>query len=200
MSTSRTRFAFGKALRAAKALVDDPDDLPQVFTVIEALSGDTLERLARRFAASASGRRLLAERPDIVERLADRAALARLPAGTLGRAYLDFVESENISAEGIRDAAARGMTSSLPPPLDFVTARMRDTHALWHAAVGYRGDVLGEAALLAFILAQTRNPAIGLIVGIGLVKTVGKPEARAVILDGFRRGRRAAFLPDQPWE
>src|SRR5262249_54044116 len=149
---------------------------------------------------SASGQRLLSQRPDIVERLADRQALAQLPEGTLGRAYLDFVESEQISAEGIRAAAARGITVALPEPLDFVHARMRDTHDLWHALIGYRGDVLGEAALLAFSLAQTYNPAIALVVGIGIVKTIGKPEARAVILDGFRRGRKAAWLPDQPWE
>ena len=42
--------------------------------------------------------------------------------------------------------------------------------------------------------------AIALLVGIGLVKTVGNPEARAAILDGFRRGRKAAWLPEQEWE
>ena len=35
---------------------------------------------------------------------------------------------------------------------------------------------------------------------MGLDKTAASPEARALILDGFRRGRRAAWLPGQPWE
>jgi len=191
-----------RGLAALGALLADPDDLPQVFTLIEALSGNTLERIRRRIEASEGGARLLADRPDIVELLADRGALARLPDGTLGRAYLDFVERENISAEGIRAAATKGMTQrhSLPPPLDYVHGRMRDTHDLWHAAIGYHGDVLGEAALLAFVLAQTHNPAIALIVGVGLLKTIGKPEARAAILDGYRRGKHAEWLPAQPWE
>jgi ubiquinone biosynthesis protein COQ4 len=81
---------------------------------------------------------------------------------------------------------------------------MRDTHDLWHAAVGYSGDVLGETALLAFIFAQTWNPGIGLILAIGVSKTVRFPHggsmARKTILDGFRRGRRAAWLPAQEWE
>jgi ubiquinone biosynthesis protein COQ4 len=77
---------------------------------------------------------------------------------------------------------------------------MRDTHDLWHAAIGYHGDVLGETALLGFIFAQTRNPAIAFIIGIGLLKTIGAPEARAVILDGYRRGRAAAWLPEVRWE
>jgi ubiquinone biosynthesis protein COQ4 len=200
-STTLPPTALRRGLRALGALLADPDDLPQVFTLIEALSGKTLERIRQRLEASESGRRLLLGRPDVVELLADRVALARLPAGSLGRAYLDFVEREGISAEGIRAAGAKGMReSALPAPLDWVHARMRDTHDLWHAAVGYHGDVLGEAALLAFILAQTRNPAIGLIVGVGLLKAIGRPDARATILDGYRRGTHAAWLPEQEWE
>ena len=116
------------------------------------------------------------------------------------------MERENISADGIRRAAKEGTTqrASLPAPLDWVHARMRDTHDLWHAAVGYSGDVLGEVALLAFILAQTWNPAIALILAVGLGKTVRFPSggaaARATILDGFRRGFRAQWLPAQDWE
>lgn len=192
-----------RAFRAARALFADPDDLPQVFTIIEALSGDTLERIARRMQASPTGRQLLADRPDLVARLADRDALARLPEGSLGRAYLDFVEREGISAAGIRAASEQGMERTLPEPLDFVSARMRDTHDLWHALTGYSGDVLGEVALLAFIFAQTRNPGIALIIGIGLLKTAvaaNGGSARTTIFDGFRRGRRSAWLPAVEWE
>jgi ubiquinone biosynthesis protein COQ4 len=197
------QFEPVRALRAARILFGDPDDLPQVFTIIESLSGNTLERIWRRMQASESGQRLLTQRPDLVERLADRAALARLPEGTLGRGYLAFVERENISAEGIRAAAEKGMQRTLPDPLDFVAARMRDTHDLWHVVTGHSGDVLGETALLAFIFAQTFNPGIGLIIGLGIAKTLRTPqgkEARATIADGFRRGRRTQWFPAVEWE
>lgn len=200
------QFEPRRALKAARVLAADPADLPQVFTIIESLSLNTLERIARRMDKSDAGRRLLDARPDIVGRLADRDALARLPDGTLGRAYLAFVERENISAAGIRDAAAKGMEkqAQMPERLAWVNARMRDTHDLWHAATGYAGDILGETALLAFTFAQTFNPAIGLIIGIGLSKTVdvrnGGAAARQTIKDGFRRGRNAAWLPEQDWE
>jgi ubiquinone biosynthesis protein COQ4 len=201
-STRATTIQPRRAFRAARALAANPDDLPQVFTVIEALSGDTVGRVYRRMTRTESGRRLLADRPDIVDRLSDRQALAQLPVGSLGRAYLAFVERENISPEGIRSAGEKGMThvDALPPELEYVHARMRDTHDLWHAAVGYGGDVLGETALLAFTFAQSWNPAIALILGVGLLKTIGAPHARRVILDGFRRGRKAAWLPAQEWE
>lgn len=198
-------FAPHRALRAARVLANDPDDLPQVFTIIESLSGDSLDRIARRMRRSETGRRVLATRPDVVGLLADRAALARLPEGSLGRAYLAFVLRENISAEGIRAAATKGMehVSELPAPLDFVHQRMRDTHDLWHAVTGYSGDVLGETALLAFTFAQTWNPGIALVLAIGLAKTIGGEhgkDARKTILEGFRRGREAAWLPGQEWE
>ncbi|NMO15484.1 hypothetical protein HPC49_19125 [Pyxidicoccus fallax] len=199
------QFAPRRAFHAARILARDPDDLPQVFTIIESLSLDTMHRIASGLRRSETGRALLAKKPDIVDVLVDRSALARLPEGSLGRAYLDFVERENISAQGIRDAGAKGSTlgKSLPAPLDWVHARMRDTHDLWHAATGYHGDVLGETALLAFTLAQTKNPAIALIAAIGLFKTLGAPKAklsRATILDGFRRGRKAVWLPAVDWE
>jgi len=202
---THVQFQPRRALRAARTLAADPDDLPQVFTIVESLSFTTLQRIAVRFSESEVGRRLLDTRPDIVERLADRSALAKLPEGSLGRAYLDFVERENISADGIREAGDKGTANpeALPAPLDWIHARMRDTHDLWHAAVGYHGDVLGETALLAFALAQTKNPAIALIVGIGLFKTIGSSEAtpaRKTILDGYLRGRKAAWLPAQDWE
>jgi ubiquinone biosynthesis protein COQ4 len=202
VGSTYAQFAPRRALRAARTLAADPDDLPQVFTIIESLSGNTLHRIWKRLTKTEDGRRILAERPDLVTMLEDRAALARLPEGSLGRAYLAFVEREKISPAGIREAGMKGMTNEIPlsDPYDYVHARMRDAHDLWHAAVGYHGDVLGETALLAFTFAQTQNPAIALIIGIGLLKTIGAPEARAVIIDGYRRGRAAAWLPSQEWE
>ncbi|MET0385138.1 MAG: Coq4 family protein [Polyangiales bacterium] len=199
------QFEPRRALRAIRILASNPDDTAQVFTIVEALSGTTLTRLARRMQADASGAQLLASQPDIVARLSDRDALARLPAGSLGRAYLAFVERENITADGLRDADAAGRRVAIPPPLDFVNARLRDTHDLWHAATGYSGDVLGEASLLAFTFAQLWNPGIALIVVVALFKTLaGAPgnnaQARRTIIDGFRRGLKAKWLPSQPWE
>jgi ubiquinone biosynthesis protein COQ4 len=190
------------ALQAAVALLRDPDDLPQVFTIIEALSFDTLSRIAARFEATPGGRALLAGRPDIVTLLADRAWLARLPSDSVGRAYLDFVTRENISAEGIRAAAMTGATDArpLPAPLDYVFARMRDTHDLWHVVTGFHGDLLGEVALLSFIFAQTRNPSIALILGIGAVKLARVPGARSLMRAWHAHGRKATWLPSVAWE
>jgi ubiquinone biosynthesis protein COQ4 len=177
----------------------DPDDLPQVFTLIEAISGTAPHRLLRGFGRTAAGRRILREEPDIVPILADRSTLRALPEGSLGRAYLAFVESEGISAEGIRDASLKNRKLSVPEAFAYLHGRMRDTHDLWHAATGYKGDVRGELALLAFTLAQNWNAGVALIVATAIVRGLGGG-ATEMIRDGYRRGRAAAWLPSQDWE
>jgi ubiquinone biosynthesis protein COQ4 len=191
-----------RALRAVGTLIDNPDDTAQVFALIEALTGvRTPSAIAGRLRATDDGRRLLDDRPEIVALLMDRGALRRQPDGSLAHAYLRFVESEAISADGLRRASSNGETggATIPAEVRFVRERMRDTHDLWHAVLGYRGDVLGEAALLAFTFAQTGNSAVGVLalVGIGKLRSV---EAVRLIVGGFRRGLRAEWFPGQRWE
>jgi ubiquinone biosynthesis protein COQ4 len=200
LSLSLPHYDLPRAGRALSRLLRDPDDLPQVFTLIDALSGTAPQRLLRGFRRDPTGARLLRERPDIVTKLADRAWLGTLPGGSLGRAYLAFVESEGISPEGIRTASVEGAPQQDgAADLLYVKARMRDTHDLWHAATGYKGDVAGELGLLAFTLAQNWNAGVALIVATGLVKGFGVHTTR-VVPDGYRRGRTAEWLPAQDWE
>src|SRR5262249_16884428 len=133
--------------------------------------------------------------------LGDRAALRRLPVDSLAHAYLRFVESEDITADGLREASADGEIGreAVAPEVAFIRSRMRDTHDLWHAVLGYRAAVLGGAAVLASPFAQTRNPAIGVLVLVGLAKLSSR-EACALIAGAFVRGLRAAWLPAQAWE
>jgi ubiquinone biosynthesis protein COQ4 len=187
-----------RALHATATLARDPDDTAQAFNLIEALSGgSTPRRIARRLA----GTRLLHERPLLVRHLTDHAALRQLSPDSLGRAYLRFVESEGITAEGLRDASRRGESRhlALEADVEFVRDRMRDAHDLWHVVLGYGADVLGEAAVLAFTFAQTQNPAIGVLVVVALAK-LHMPEARRLIVRAFIRGARATWLPAQEWE
>ena len=198
-SLALPRYDFPRAGRALAALLRDPDDLPQVFTLIDSISGTAPHRLLRGFQRSPVGARLLRERVDIAVTLCDREALRALPAGSLGRAYLAFVEREGISAEGIRQASEVQCDRPRPAAFAYLHERMRDTHDLWHAATGYGGDVLGELSLLAFTLGQHWNIGVALIVLAGVLKGLGRGET-ATIRDGFKRGRAAAWLPAQDWE
>jgi ubiquinone biosynthesis protein COQ4 len=187
------------AWRALRALLADPDDTSQVFRIVEALSGRTGERTYARFHRDETGARILRERRSLLDTLTDREALLALPPGSLGRCYAEFTAREQISADGLVDASrARG--DVLDPDRRLVFDRLRDQHDLWHVVTGYGRDLLGEAALLAFSFAQTRNPGIGLIVAVAFWKARHNREFRALLRGGWRRGRRAAWLPAADWE
>lgn len=197
----RNPLRFRDAWQALRELLADPDRTDRVFVIIDALSGNTGERLFQRFAATPTGRCVLAEQRDILARLSDRDALAALPDGSLGRHYAEFMSAEQISADGLVAASEQGGSGpNEDPERARFGARLRDTHDLWHVATGYSRDLLGEASLLAFTFAQTRNPGIGLIVAMAWWKAGALAGARRMIFDAYRRGGRSAWLPGADWE
>jgi|SoiMethySBSTD1v2_1073268.scaffolds.fasta_scaffold04920_7 ubiquinone biosynthesis protein COQ4 len=193
-------YDWPRAFRALQLLLTNPDDTQQVFVMIDALSGNSPRRLLKRFGRDENGSRLLAAKSNLLPLLCDRERLRALPPDSLGRAYLAFVESEGITAGGLVDASnVRESAEGIDPDLVFLRARLRDSHDLWHAVTGYKGDLVGEASLLAFSLAQTRNPAIALIVLAAFLR--GEEFAiRTQIVRGFLRGARARWLVAYDWE
>jgi len=191
------------AVRAIRDLFANPNDTQYVFEIIEALQGPSLMRLRDRLRQSEQGRRLLSERPDLVPLLNDRDGLRALPDGSLGRAYLAFVEAEGISADGLVGASVGTRREDEDAELRWIRDWLRDTHDLWHAVLGYEGDLVGEAALLAFTHYETRNMGVGMIATaawfkLGRIADSGVG-ARRVIFDGRRRAKRAAWFVEVPW-
>jgi ubiquinone biosynthesis protein COQ4 len=196
---------WARARRALGVLIADPERTDQVFEITRALSGRADVRTFTRLLRHPDGIRLLAEQPALLPVLADRAALARLPEGSLGRAYLDFMESAHLSADGLVDASMEGEADAragFSAEAVWFFDRLRDMHDLWHVLTGYGRDEAGEAANLAFTYAQIGNPGIGLIV---LAAAVLGPRGDRFhwpryLLRAWRRGRRAAWLPAVRYE
>jgi ubiquinone biosynthesis protein COQ4 len=193
------------ALRAFRALMKNPDDTRQVFLIANALRGTTALRAANRFRATEVGRAVLAEKRSLLPVLCNRAALAALPAGSLGRAYCDFVEKENISAQGLVEASDQVNKGPLTVSADemLFRERVREMHDLWHVLTGYGRDPLGEVSVVAFSYAQTRLRGFAAIAFLGMLNIgrhlPGQP-VRSVVLEAYRHGRAAAWLPAQDWE
>jgi ubiquinone biosynthesis protein COQ4 len=198
----RRRIRPLDAWQAIRALLRDPDDTRQVFKIVDALSGKAGEQIFRRFRATASGTRVLAEQRNLLDTLCQRDALAALPPGSLGRSYLDFVIREQITGHGLVAASleARQQVEELGEDYRRTMERLRDMHDLWHVVSGYGRDLIGEASLLAFTFAQTRNPGVGFIVAVAYLRIGDVPGARRLLREAFRRGRRAAWLPGEDWE
>ena len=195
------RMQPARALRALRRLSANPEDTAEVFTIIEALSGQAPLRVLARFQREAAGKALLARRPHVLSTLLDRAALEGMPPGSLAHAYLAFTQREGITADGLVQASVDGRSRELDPSSEFafVSERLRDTHDLWHTVTGYQGDVVGEAALLAFTVAQLGNPGMAAIVLTALLQFRDLGFSR-LMARAFLDGRRAAWLPTAHWE
>src|SRR5437667_11859218 len=149
-----TRIHPIAALRAVRALVRNREDTRQVVLLMEALRGKPTLRQLARFASTESGRAMLAERRSLLAALTDRSALAALPAGSLGRAYYEFMVEEDLSAEGLV-AQSQIPRPAMSDDVTWFRERSREMHDLLHVVAGYGRDPLGEACVTAFSFAQT---------------------------------------------
>ncbi|MFM7274170.1 MAG: Coq4 family protein [Gammaproteobacteria bacterium] len=194
------------ALRAVRALIRNPDSTGEVFKVIEALKGGSLQQAVDRMAASPEGRELLQRMPSIIERLSDRAALAAMPEGSLGRAYLAFVQAGNLSAEGLVEASEeprQSLTKWFAPEEVWLADRLRDFHDLQHVMTGYGRDEIGELCLLSFMTTQTYNRGISFIVWVGrreYRRELPHLDVDALVREGRDIARAARWLPSVHWE
>ncbi len=192
-------------LRQLRQLIANPEDTSKVFEVIRAASGPSLRKGIKRFRAREVGRRVLAMEIDLLDTVRDRQRLEGLDHGTLGRTYYDFIYAEALSADGLVDASmpqGNSLYDEMSPDMRRYAQRLRDQHDIWHTLTQYGRDELGEACLLGFTYAQSRNRGIGLIVLMGgwkLYTALGTRALRA-IWQGFRSGLHASWLPGEDWE
>ena len=201
--TLDTRLHPITAFRAIRALQRDREDTKQVFLLIDALRGKTTLRQFKRFRQTETGRAALADHRRLLDRLSDRASLAALPAGTLGREYHEFMAAENLSAEGLVEASKVLKRLPAADDLTWFRERNREMHDLLHIATGYGRDPIGEACLVAFTFAQTEQKGF-LLIALNAARRASKflpsqPVKRA-IFEGWRRGRRAGWLIGADWE
>ncbi len=202
----RHRIEWGRAFKALVGLARDTSRTDHVFTIIASLSGDTLERTYQAFKRTPHGQRLLRERTDLMAILSDRARLEAMPEGSLGRAYLRFMDQGKLTAVGLVDAQTAGVDPNahldLDPRRRYVADRLRDMHDLWHVLTDYGCDDTGEIANLWFSVGQFGNPGMAFIAFFGVVDGVSHARAdwARYCYRAYVRGRRAARLISEPLE
>lgn len=204
------RPQWRSAWRALRALMREPDDTRNAIEFYHAVGDSHFERSFQRFVASPIGKQLLLERPDLGKALADREALAAMPPGSLGRAYLELMTRSGLEPTGLVELEDRvgaqreeHLDELRPDPLrKWYLDRFVLLHDLFHVLSGYGTDELGEAALLAFTTAQhggRANRILALGVSLQALRALG-PRWLPYVHRAYRRGRRAAWLPALPFE
>ena len=192
------------ALRAIGKLLKDKEDTAQVFEIMRALSGNSIPKGYAKLLETPQGGAIAYRRQELAEILSDRAFLERLPEGSVGRAYLNFTTSENISAQGLIDESRRAHNQDVERvhPFAWYGRRLRDVHDLWHVLTGYGRDAIGETCLVAFSYAQTKSLGFGFIGLVGAFKLrhelPGQPMLKAV-WEAYRHGAKAAWLPGEDY-
>lgn len=200
----RKRVKPFAALLAMRKLLKDPDDTRQVFKIIDALSGDVIGRTVKRLSDDATGRDLLAKKPNIVALLNDRKRLSAMPPGSIGHTYWQFIHAQNLSADGLI-ASSEGTKENLGFTADerWTGNRLRDIHDLQHVLTGYGRDPIGELSLLSFMTTQVPNQGINFIIKMATRKyhqEIPSLDIQALIDEGRSIGQQAAWMPAICWE
>jgi ubiquinone biosynthesis protein COQ4 len=194
-----------------RTLLADPESTEKAIDFFYAIGRRDFERNFQRFVASPAGRALVAERPSLAAALSDRATLAAMPDGSLGRAYLAYLERNGFEPTGLLDLQDRAQASWEREegvlPLDDARRWYRDrsilVHDLFHVLSDYETDGAGEGALLAFTHAQLGGRAQALLT-LGATVEGCRHVAASTWLRFLRRawlrGRRAASLMAVPFE
>jgi ubiquinone biosynthesis protein COQ4 len=181
----------------------DPDDTASGARLVLACEGKRAEENFKRFAAHPRGARILTGGTSLFDLLSDRDGLRKLPAESLGRTYLAFVEREGISTEALQSVVApvERELFDVAPGHQRYADHLSAMHDLWHVTTGYSRDILGELLLLAFSHEQLGTRAFGWIVrvaSIGIDRRI--PGAKALLIDAKARAARAPWLLTEDWE
>lgn len=184
-------------LRAFGRLLNNPNDVRQVFVLGVAINARHFPDFMARFVAAPGGRELLRDKPAIDSRAIDFTALAALPPDTLGGAFARHLKDNNLDPDLFQ------APPGLPEPVAYVVQRIRQTHDLWHVLTGYATDIPGELALQAFYYGLIGLPSSLLISLFGTLRYTRRfrrTNLLRAVHKGYQRGRQAAFLPTVRWE
>ncbi|OIW31046.1 ubiquinone biosynthesis protein COQ4, mitochondrial [Coniochaeta ligniaria NRRL 30616] len=154
-------------------------------------------RLRDAMLASPTGRQILRDRPRMTSTSLNLEYLRSLPASTVGRTYVEWLDREHVTPD--TRSAVRYVED---PECAYVLQRYRESHDFYHALTGLPTVREGEVALKAFEFANTLLPMTGLSV---LAAATLKPSERKRFLSTYlpwavRNGLRSDEVINVYWE
>lgn len=184
-------------LKGVVGMLRDPEHTESVFDIEDGLAHIEATRLAMEYVrhdgdiARLMDARHLAPVPDVD-------ALSRSPEGSLGWSFARHITAHGFDPDYYRKIEVK-------TDEEWVLMRMRQNHDLWHVVTGIGTDPVGELALKAFELAQTRRPMAAVITSGGVLRyLIKEPEQLDDVLEGiahgYSLGRSARPFLAQKWE
>ncbi|NXN15182.1 COQ4 protein, partial [Indicator maculatus] len=197
-SLQKALLAAGSAIMA----LYDPYRHDMVAVLGETTGCLALPSLRDKMKHHPEGYRILQERPCIRLSTLDMARLQGLPAGSLGREYVRFLEHNKVSPD----------TRMLPKFVDdeelaYVIQRYREVHDLMHTLLGMPTNMLGEVVVKWFEAVQTGLPMCVLGAAFGPVHLSARKLqvlATQLVPWAIQSGRNASCILnvyyEQRWE
>lgn len=129
-------------------------------------------------------------------------ALAACPDGSLGYDFHRQIVDNNFDLE-VLDRDALGL-AKLPPPLDYLNARILQCHDLWHIVGGYHTTALHEVGISTFQLSQFGHNYSAQFLAFAIAKAaIRRPEGLALLMEitmgAWKHGRGTPQLLGVNW-
>lgn len=181
---------------SAVRLVRDPTRLEEIFKIADAVeSPEVARQFEDEFRKTPEYAKALVERPRVGAVVLSE--LAQLPEGTLGRAYAEFMLTNQLDPEDIE-------INEIRSDFDYIRAHFRETHDLWHVVTGFHTDVASELGLQAFHLAHFGAPLSLMLLGLGMINTMlfemhDRDARMNAIVRGWVLGKRSRPLFGYRW-
>ncbi|KAM3526309.1 hypothetical protein MY4038_006865 [Beauveria bassiana] len=154
-------------------------------------------RLRDAMLADPTGRRILRDRPRISSKTLSMTRLRALAPGTVGRAYVDWLDREGVTPD--TRSAVRYIDDE---ECAYVMQRYRECHDFYHAVTGLPVVKEGEVALKAFEFANTLLPMTGLsMLAVATMKKQERGRFWSIYLPwALRNGARSNEVINVYWE
>ncbi|KAK3874712.1 hypothetical protein Pcinc_020368 [Petrolisthes cinctipes] len=138
---------------AAGAALLDPRRHDMVAVLGETTGHSALSHVYNQMIQDDEGQQVLMERPRINGSTLDLPYLSTLPEGTLGHAYIRFLEYNKVTPD-----SRLAVQFVDDPELAYVMQRYREGHDLYHTILGMPTNMLGEVAVKWVEAIQTGLP------------------------------------------
>jgi ubiquinone biosynthesis protein COQ4 len=163
-------------------------------------NGPEMLAAVERMRSHPTGKRVLADRPDLAVTLSNPSGLATMPAGSLGRAFHDSMNVPGgipgylLAGLIYRDGFFDGY--DMPEDVRYAIERTRWLHDMFHVLTGYGTDLAGEGLLIYFQFAYHQPASFARMAlsphGLGpllfLRPHVGQPRWRALLREAYANG------------
>ncbi len=197
MGLARDSYLVG---RAVVRVLGDSDLTSEIHRVEEITGRPAYRKLLAELKHDPDGRRILDERPELSSRMVDYEALRRLPAPTLGSAYVRHLDGNGLSAD-YQAALTRHVEDE---EMAYLMRRFRQTHDVWHALLDIGVTGHEEVVIHAFTWGQMRLPVSAMVVTLGSIKHIVLERRwgalRHSLREAYEVGRDAAPLIKVIWE